>query len=166
MAMYISLLKFTDQGIRNVKDTTKRAAAGTAEAEKMGIKVTDSFWTMGAYDVVLLLDVIEHLDDDVAGLRAARRCLRDEGLLVVAVPAYPSLWSAHDVALGHRRRYTAIELRRVVELAGGGHALRHRVGVEVRLLGVVVEPAAREGRVRYRVESAGLAVLNLRFEAA
>ena len=53
MAMYISLLKFTDQGIRNVKDTTKRAAAGTAEAEKMGIKVTDSFWTMGAYDVVL-----------------------------------------------------------------------------------------------------------------
>ncbi len=56
MAMYISLLKFTDQGIRNVKDTTKRAAAGTAEAEKMGIKVTDSFWTMGAYDVVLLLD--------------------------------------------------------------------------------------------------------------
>jgi SAM-dependent methyltransferase len=72
----------------------------------------------GWADVVLLLDVIEHLDDDVAGLRAARRCLRDEGLLVVAVPAYPSLWSAHDVALGHRRRYTAIELRRVVELAG------------------------------------------------
>src|SRR5207302_5972705 len=44
------------QGIRNVKDTIKRAAAATAEAEKMGVKVTDSFWTMGAYDVVLLLD--------------------------------------------------------------------------------------------------------------
>ena len=56
MAMYISLLTLTDQGIRNVKDTTKRAAAATAEAEKMGIKVTDSFWTMGAYDVVLVLD--------------------------------------------------------------------------------------------------------------
>jgi len=56
MTRYISLLKFTDQGIRDIKDTTKRAAAGTAEAEKMGIKVTDSFWTMGAYDVVLLLD--------------------------------------------------------------------------------------------------------------
>jgi SAM-dependent methyltransferase len=72
----------------------------------------------GWADVVLLLDVIEHLDDDVAGLRAARRALRDDGLLVVAVPAYPGLWSGHDVALGHRRRYTAAALRRVVETAG------------------------------------------------
>ena len=56
MAMYVSLLQFTEQGIRNVKDTIKRAATATAEAEKMGLKVTDSFWTMGAYDVVLLLD--------------------------------------------------------------------------------------------------------------
>ena len=56
MARYVSLLQFTEQGIRNVKDTVKRAAAATAEAEKMGAKVTDSFWTMGAYDVVLLLE--------------------------------------------------------------------------------------------------------------
>jgi uncharacterized protein with GYD domain len=56
MAMYVTLLQFTDQGIRNVKDTIKRAAAATAEAEKIGAKVTDAFWTMGAYDVVLLLD--------------------------------------------------------------------------------------------------------------
>jgi uncharacterized protein with GYD domain len=56
MAMYVSLLQFTERGIRNVKDSIKRAAAATAEAEKMGVKVTDSFWTMGAYDVVLLLD--------------------------------------------------------------------------------------------------------------
>ena len=56
MAMYVSLLKFTDQGIRNVKETIKRAAAATAEAEKMGAKISDAFWTMGAYDVVLLLD--------------------------------------------------------------------------------------------------------------
>jgi uncharacterized protein with GYD domain len=54
--MYVSLLQFTEQGIRNVKDTIKRSAAATAEAEKMGLKVTDAFWTMGAYDVVLLLD--------------------------------------------------------------------------------------------------------------
>jgi SAM-dependent methyltransferase len=72
----------------------------------------------GWADVVLLLDVIEHLDDDGAGLRAARRALRDDGLLVIAVPACPSLWSGHDVALGHRRRYTAVGLRQVVEAAG------------------------------------------------
>ena len=56
MAMYVSLLQFTDQGIRNVKDTVKRAGAATAEAEKMGAKITDAFWTMGAYDLVLLFD--------------------------------------------------------------------------------------------------------------
>jgi uncharacterized protein with GYD domain len=56
MANYVSLLQFTEQGIRNVNDTIKRSAAATAEAEKMGLKVTDAFWTMGAYDVVLLLD--------------------------------------------------------------------------------------------------------------
>jgi len=64
MAKYISLLQFTEQGARNVKDTIKRAAAATAEAEKMGVKVTDSFWTMGAYDVMLLLDAP---DDETIG---------------------------------------------------------------------------------------------------
>ena len=72
----------------------------------------------GWADVVLLLDVIEHLDDDVAALRAARRVLADGGVLVVTVPAYPWLWSGHDVALGHRRRYVAGGLRRLVEGAG------------------------------------------------
>ena len=56
MAMYISLLQFTDQGVRNVKDTIKRSEAATAEAEKMGVKIINTFWTMGTYDVVFLLD--------------------------------------------------------------------------------------------------------------
>ena len=56
MAMYVSLLQFTDKGIGSVKETTKRAQAATAEAEKMGVKITNSFWTMGTYDVVLLLE--------------------------------------------------------------------------------------------------------------
>jgi uncharacterized protein with GYD domain len=56
MAKYVSLLQFTDQGIRSVKDTVQRAAAATAEAEKMGAKITQAFWTMGAYDLVLLVD--------------------------------------------------------------------------------------------------------------
>jgi uncharacterized protein with GYD domain len=56
MAMYVSLLQFTDQGVRNVKDTSKRSEAATAEAEKMGVKIINIFWTMGAYDVVVLPD--------------------------------------------------------------------------------------------------------------
>ena len=56
MSMYVTLLQFTDQGIRNIRDTVKRSEAATAEAEKMGIKITSAVWTMGAYDVVLSLE--------------------------------------------------------------------------------------------------------------
>ena len=72
----------------------------------------------GSADAVLLLDVIEHLDDDLAGVRAARRAARPGGVVMLTVPAYAWLWSGHDVALGHRRRYTAGRLRAVLTAAG------------------------------------------------
>src|SRR5213083_1458460 len=56
MAMYVSLIQFTDQGIRNIKDTVKRGDAAMAEAEKLGVKVIEEYWTMGAYDVVAILE--------------------------------------------------------------------------------------------------------------
>ena len=56
MAMYVSLVNFTDQGIHNIKDNVKRSEAAMAEAEKMGMKIIQALWTMGAYDVVVLLD--------------------------------------------------------------------------------------------------------------
>jgi uncharacterized protein with GYD domain len=54
--MYVSLIQFTDQGIRNIKDTVKRGDAAMAEAQKLGMKITQEFWTMGAYDVVVMFD--------------------------------------------------------------------------------------------------------------
>jgi uncharacterized protein with GYD domain len=56
MANYIGLIQFADQGIRNVKDTVKRGEAAIAVAEKMGMKVVEEFWTMGAYDAVVLFE--------------------------------------------------------------------------------------------------------------
>jgi uncharacterized protein with GYD domain len=56
MARYVSLIQFTEQGVRNIKDTIKRSDAAMAQAEKMGMKIVEAFWTMGAYDVVVLLD--------------------------------------------------------------------------------------------------------------
>ena len=56
MARYVSLIQFTDQGIRNIKDTIKRGDAAMAEAQKLGMKITEEFWTMGAYDVVVMFD--------------------------------------------------------------------------------------------------------------
>jgi uncharacterized protein with GYD domain len=56
MAMYVSLIQFTDQGIRSIKKTIKRGDAAMAEAEKMGVKIVEEFWTMGTYDVVVIVD--------------------------------------------------------------------------------------------------------------
>ena len=54
--LIVCLIQFTDQGIRNIKDTVKRGDAAMAEAEKMGMKIVDEFWTMGAYDAVVVLE--------------------------------------------------------------------------------------------------------------
>ena len=56
MATYIALLQYTDQGIRNVKETTKRAAAAKEAAAKLGVKFSDFFWTLGHYDLVILAE--------------------------------------------------------------------------------------------------------------
>jgi uncharacterized protein with GYD domain len=56
MARYVSLIQFADQGIRNIKGTIKRGDAAMAEAAKMGMKIIEEFWTMGAYDVIVLFD--------------------------------------------------------------------------------------------------------------
>jgi uncharacterized protein with GYD domain len=56
MATYIVLSSFTDQGVRNVKDTTKRADAVRETAKKMGVTMKDIYWTVGKYDVVVTFD--------------------------------------------------------------------------------------------------------------
>ena len=56
MAKYVSLIQFTEQGIRNIKETVKRGEAAVAEAKRLGMKITEKFWTMGAYDVVVVFD--------------------------------------------------------------------------------------------------------------
>ena len=91
----------------------RRAGLDVRDGRLPGDLVVAPGWA----DVVLMLDVIEHLDDDRAALATARRALVPEGLLVVTAPAYAWLWSAHDVALGHRRRYTVSGLARLAEAA-------------------------------------------------
>ena len=71
-----------------------------------------------SFDLVVALDVLEHLDDDVAAAREMLGALRPGGQLLVTVPAYPFLWSGHDEALGHRRRYRRRELEAALERAG------------------------------------------------
>jgi uncharacterized protein with GYD domain len=56
MPTFITTVKFTDQGEKRIHETTKRAASFKATAKKMGVKVIDIFWTMGAFDGVLIFD--------------------------------------------------------------------------------------------------------------
>ncbi len=65
-------------------------------------------------DVALLLDVIEHVEHDSALLRQAAQQVAAHGIVVVTVPAWPALFSAHDTALGHHRRYTRETLRAAI----------------------------------------------------
>ena len=69
-------------------------------------------------DLLLMLDVLEHIEDDGAALRSARGALRPGGHLLVTVPALPWLWSRHDEANEHFRRYTKSGLNRVLGEAG------------------------------------------------
>jgi uncharacterized protein with GYD domain len=66
MALYVTLSTFTDQGIKAVKDTPKRAEAFKQLAEKNGVKVRSILWTLGQYDVVTIVEA----DDDIAATAA------------------------------------------------------------------------------------------------
>lgn len=70
------------------------------------------------FDLITILDVVEHVEDDGGLLAHAHALLNDHGYLLIAAPAFPFLWSKHDVVLHHKRRYTRRSLRAVVAAAG------------------------------------------------
>lgn len=72
----------------------------------------------GTFDLVTALDVVEHLDDDAAGLKEFRRVLRSDGRILLFVPAFMFLWGVQDDVSHHRRRYTLPQLLKVVREAG------------------------------------------------
>jgi uncharacterized protein with GYD domain len=68
MSTYVVLTSFTDQGIRTVKDTVKRAEAVTELAGKFGCKVKDIYWTLGAYDLVCTFEASDDASLTAFGL--------------------------------------------------------------------------------------------------
>ena len=70
------------------------------------------------FDVVTVLDVIEHIDDDYAALCEYYRVTKENGILLITVPAYNFLWGPHDVISRHKRRYVATELKDKVQGVG------------------------------------------------
>src|SRR6185295_7929574 len=72
----------------------------------------------GEFDLVTAFDVVEHMDDDLAGLREMRRVLRPGGRVLLFVPTFMFLWGVQDDVSNYRGRYRLPELRRVLEQAG------------------------------------------------
>lgn len=75
-------------------------------------------FTPQSFEVIIMLDVLEHLKKDVACLNEVKRVLHRGGLLLLAVPAHQFLFSAWDKVLGHHRRYSKTRLRKILERAG------------------------------------------------
>jgi SAM-dependent methyltransferase len=98
------------------------ASVARARSRGVGEVVQSTFEAMpfadDRFDLAVTFDVIEHLDDDRLALAQLRRVVRPGGWLVVTVPAYPWLWSEHDVVNHHRRRYTRRALEAAADDAG------------------------------------------------
>src|SRR3974377_2380350 len=93
MPTYISLMNFTDQGVRSVKETTKRAEAFKATAQKMGVTIKEIYWTLGRYDLV---SIVEASNEEMA----TALCL--------------SLCSQGNVRSETHRGFSAEEMNRIV----------------------------------------------------
>lgn len=72
----------------------------------------------GSYGLVSAFDVLEHVEDDMAALGELNRVLDDKGFLVITVPAFNALWSQHDIANFHKRRYRVRDLKEKLEKMG------------------------------------------------
>ncbi len=79
---------------------------------------TDLPFADGAFDVVIALDILEHIEHDQQAMTEFQRVVRPGGAVIVTVPAHPFLWSYHDEFLHHFRRYTRTELAAKTQAAG------------------------------------------------
>jgi uncharacterized protein with GYD domain len=93
MATYVTLIRFTEKGAKNFKDTCKRAADFKTSAKKLGIEVKETYWCMGRFDGVLIFDAP---DDETA----------TAGLL--------SLSALNNVTTQTLRSFTASEMNKIL----------------------------------------------------
>jgi SAM-dependent methyltransferase len=99
-------------------DASVALARARGAGEVIAGSVLEMPFEADSFDLAASLDVIEHLEDDLAALRELRRVVAPGGSLLVTVPAYQWLWSGHDEINHHFRRYTRRSLQRAGEEAG------------------------------------------------
>jgi SAM-dependent methyltransferase len=118
-----SLIASDMQAFGRVETVEPDAAMVAVARSAQGIVVhqgnlPDGLPNMEPAHVVTLLDVVEHIEDDETALRAVKPLLTPDGVVIITVPALKWLWSDHDVALHHKRRYTRESLAQLFEICG------------------------------------------------
>ncbi len=101
-----------------LSETSVAIARERAVGEAISGSVLEMPFPDDSFDFAVSLDVIEHLEDDLAALTELRRTIVPGGALLVTVPAYQWLWSGHDEINHHHRRYSRRSLQSVAEAAG------------------------------------------------
>lgn len=123
----------------DVSDTALIFAKSRGFAELIKVNNHRTPFAAASFDVVTSLDVFEHIKDDEVAMAECFRILKPGGVLLAAVPAHRWLWSNHDVALHHHRRYTKSELIGKLEKAGFRvHEWSHFVTLAVIINGLRV----------------------------
>lgn len=108
----------------NVEASELDSVARQLASERLGREVKKaalpdlSMFPSDSYDLIALLDVLEHVPDDKGSLDAILKRLKPGGALLLTVPANPWMWSAHDVAHHHHRRYRKSEISTLARNAG------------------------------------------------
>jgi SAM-dependent methyltransferase len=101
-----------DYSVQAVEVAQSRGLCGfRADARELPVR-------SGFLDLVTAFDVLEHIDEDYLVTAEIARVLKPGGTALIAVPCAMSLWSAHDVAVGHVRRYSQATLAQVIRRAG------------------------------------------------
>ena len=102
-------------------DTSEKAVRYSAEKAPGARMILGSFprdLPRDSFDIITVLDVLEHIDEDAKALAALKGVLAPDGIAVITVPAYQWLWTNHDLANEHKRRYTVPELKQKILDAG------------------------------------------------
>lgn len=123
-----------DEAARTVASARLGKEVGTAPLPEL------SGVAEGQYDLIAVLDVVEHVEDDVAALAGMAKRLKPGGTILITVPAHQWMWSAHDVVNHHKRRYSKGSLTAALDKAG----LKWR---KLRWFNSLLFPAAVAARV-------------------
>ena len=100
--------------VEGIEPDASVVSEDTPWRQRIQIRPFDASFTPGRrYDLILMLDVLEHLDDPLRALRQVRDLLKDDGRLLLTVPAFQMLWTHHDDLNRHFRRYTKRELAQI-----------------------------------------------------